>query len=397
MIAPTRHLTKIAAAKAGAKWLSSPCGKIVVSPARSGPASMASDRSGRGADAVRDRSAWLRLVRPGEALRELRFILLSTPARLGAISWRRQLFGGQRGRGRFQMEPRWNRRWNHQPLEIAAQSGWFQRFHVWASRHVRAPVCAITCAYTRGEKLELWNQPSFSPQISRLMVPTMVPERFHLEPRGAGGVSIGRLAGAAIILAGGNAGRVVQAAASGVLAARVGETFGDFRTAGAVDLVGRGELEQLLDLGADRAVYGLARGRVGRAMLEGGAQGLGIAVISSAARKPRRLKRPNLAGAIGAMRPGTPLCPHSRIPDPLAWSRSGVAGSGSAFRRRSGLSGEGASWRKGRQPQAPTTGRGEGLVRGQSASRAAGRGGFRSAGDRLRRAAHASGRRGGVN
>lgn len=321
------------------------------------------------------------------------------------MMWQRQLFGIRRGGGRFQLEPRWNRAGTSTALISLANSRGSSGSS-FAPRVMRVRLCVCTCAYTRGVNLGTVEPASFLFINQRVRGSIAVPRRFQL---GTAAVDQGALVVAVNILAGGYAGEqlleVADRAASGLGRARGGETFGDFRAAGDVDLVPIGADPELLGLvvrnGGFPPFPGCSIGHVGRAMLEGYAQRRGNAGVVGTARKPRRLERGALAeleqlaaAAPGTIAQATPLCPHPRRARALAWSRPTLAGFGSAIP----IPGSGTAGPRGRQGSAPRTGRGEPLARVQSAQRGAGRGENGAAWVAApRRISQASGRPGGVN
>lgn len=218
------------------------------------------------------------------------------------------------------------------------------------------------------------------------------------------------------ILGGGNPARSVEQAVIGVRstpnAGRAAKTFRDFAwSRGSAGAIGTLELgRQLVDQGEERnggiqpfAAHGWAR--VGTAMLEGMARGGASARFGGRQRQPVRLAR-SADRRAWRDRQRTPQCPHSRIPDPLSCGRSTVSGFGTAFRPTFGHREAISAQAKGKgnlaKVEACPTGRGEGERRTSAALAAAGRGvapvdrlvaGYPA----LRRGCNASGRRAGVN
>jgi hypothetical protein len=354
------------------------------------------DRSGRAADAVRDRSSSLGLARSRPVV-AAPGILLLTPARWSASNWQRQLVGSTRVRERFQLEPTWNRWRNHQPVDLAPLFARFQRFHVCASRDVRVCERAHTRAYMREGFAGTVEPTHFLYSLQMDSGSKSVPKWFQFGTA-AQLAALGRAARRiSNILAGGNvgdlAGDVDQVPAAVCCGGGRAKVLG-------FSGLGRG-LEQLLGLvernGGNPPFSRGAIGRVGRAMLDDCGQRLGIARFSRLARKPRRLERAALAELAGADRPGTPPCPHSRIRAPLACWHASVSAFGSACRRATSIPEGCAARAGGRQPRGPRTGRGERFASGQGARCAAGRGKGWLAVGQLRRTAEASGRPARVN
>lgn len=354
-------------------------------------------RSGREADANSERSIRTfalprRSCGAASASRPL------TPTRWLARSLWRHLGLPIGPGGRFLAGTAWNRSRNHQPLEITGHSSRFQRFHAQASRDARAPVCAAARAYTRGE-IRGTVEPEgliYLNQVDRGS--REGSKRFQLgtvEGAAGEGLQFQRLGN---ILAGGNAAQLHAGLADrpiwGLLMPRAGESFRVFGVAGALDRVDLVEIQRVGRNGGILRFSGRGVGHVGRAMLEGEAQGLGIAPLFRCRRQPVRLQRVDQERAPLGRSGRHPPLPPLRRARALAPRRATVSEFGSAILN----SGQGTADRRLANVEAGSTGRGGGARRHQRGNRATGRGerAFLE-GSALRRAGQASGRRARVN
>ncbi len=354
-------------------------------------------RSGREADANSERSTRTfalprRLCGAASASRPL------TPTRWLAKSLLRHLGLPIGPGGRFLAGTAWNRSRNQQPLEITSQSSRFQRFRAQASRDARAPVCVAARAYTRGEILGTVepHELLYLNQIDRGS--REGSQRFQLgTAEGAAGEAV-RFQRVGNILAGGNAAQLRAGLADrpiwGLLMPRAGESFRVFGVAAGLDRVGLVEIQLVGRNGGILRFSGRGVGHVGRAMLEGKAQGLGIAAVFRCRRQPVRLRRAGQERAPLGRSGRHPPLPPLRGARALAPRRATVSEFGSSILN----SGQGTADRRLANVEAGGTGRGGGARPHQRRNRATGRGerAFLE-GSALRRAGQASGRRGRVN
>ncbi len=275
-------------------------------------ASAARDRSGRKADAVRDRTFHAsRAPGPDGSIDLVRVDLAPlslsplTPARWDAKRWRSQ-FSAPFGSGVAVTDVTTAKpACNSQSFDIAALFVRLQRLRDLASRHARGGVCEHLRVYARGEKLVTLKPLWIYEHIHRFTGYKLVAKRLQLVTSlrlglGTGGVlrfpikiGVGYPAPASIDAA--------DRLRSTVARGRVAQTFG----LGRAGRVGAGlELGLGLVDGAAGRNGGFlpflvrASGRVGRVLLEGWPERLGFALVSGARPLPSRPVR----GAAG--RPG---------------------------------------------------------------------------------------------
>lgn len=349
----------------------------------------ACDRSVRAADAVRDRSAQacaLRLT--------LAFAVSRTPARgfAGIVS---ATSGGACGSGEAVPKGTYgNRIRNRYPVDLARFYRRFPWFPLFGHSQMRARVCTHTCAYTRGEKQGTREPLFFSVVKEKVSGSQAVPKRFPREPMLSTAAKCDILAGG---YAWGSVAFSSEASISGRNRGRGGESFGVFGLGlVAIGAAGGLELEQLRNGGIPPVSSGRI-GLVGRAMLEGEAQGLDAVRFSAPCILPSRsarTPRPRLARLAQV----APLCPHSPGRSPLAPCRASVAEIGSTtgsrrLRAREAIAADGRGLAGCAKVEAGLTGRGEVFRRSQARSEATGRGeGWRvRLGSASRRNGHASG------
>lgn len=360
-------------------------------------------RSGRVAGAVRGRSLWP-WPAATRALGTSPFLRPLTPARWHARRLVSQLSASAGCGGRFQGGTALEPCWNSQLIELAALFARFQRFQLGG---LASCARVHTCAHMRtceGQNLGTLEPSLFFYSYQDVRGSKVVPQRFRL---GTARSAPWALLADGHILAGGNAGAlaaiVVQGASSDVDRSRAAQTFGVFgllEAAWSVAGCGRSEpAGHAVRNGGILPFLSAASGRVGRVMLDAGAQGVGIACLFGARRKPGRLRRAALVELAGRGAQGTPPCPLSRIRTSPAPSRGRLAEFGTAFGNSLIQAVTGGSDRA--QILSRPTGRGEGFASGQSAERGTGRG-MGAAGSlgeavALRRTAEASGEARHVN
>lgn len=218
---------------------------------------------------------------------------------------------------------------NHQAIEIIALFRRLQRLRACASRMTHVCVCARTCVYVRGQNTATL-QPSH--YLYRNQIDSgcrTVAARLQPQPV-AGHGARSRQPGRFGHILGGRYRRApgspldwsMDLAASTVMQARADETFGVFLGGRAVDLgadrAARAEVGQAGRNGGIPPFSRLASGRVGRPMLEGMVQALGIASFSRVAREPVRLEQDAPRGSIRRAAPPMPPFAPAPLPSMLA-------------------------------------------------------------------------------
>lgn len=357
-------------------------------------------RSGREADAVRGRSAH---ALPDAIVPSV--LASRTPARCQAKIVSANLGGAfgsgvavPQGTGR-------NRLGNAQTLDVVEQSARFPRFPRFGQTQMRACAGAHTHAYTRGGKQgtrEPLNFILYVYMVSGSLTGSLVV------PLGTGFAGSGtlRLArGESDILTGGNGAQlldmVVDRSIRGRNLGRGGESFRVFGRGLAPIGLELGRIQQLGENGGNPPFSGCSIRRVGRAILEGGAQSADLASVSWAGILPSRSARRAPASRL-AIAQAVPLCPHFGRSDPLACWRSTVSEFGSASpsrrpARREAFSADSHGAAGCAKVEAGQMGRGEGSAV-QAPRGLTGRGERRCCGGlALRRDGHASGEVGRVN
>lgn len=272
-------------------------------------------RSGRAADAVRERSTDAPTRRDRAGFVVGLFVLL-TPARWDA----RKLAGQSRrdiGAGvRFCSRTDQNRHQNQQAIEISTQSARFSRFCDFASRDVRAYVCAITRVSRARVLPEPQNHSAF-PFINKgLLVLEPVLVGSASEPHGVIGAASTLFRRFSNKLAGGYAGHALLTGCRGSFRAAVGESFGVLE-AGAAPIGGLGErIGSWASASGENGGFPAFSTRpsraVGSAMLEGMAQSAGFPPFLTDRRKPVRLE--GRGGSIDRPAPPAPPSAAARLP-----------------------------------------------------------------------------------
>lgn len=347
-------------------------------------------RSGAAGDAVRGRSLDLS-PRPAAALQPVRLALPAplslstlTPARWQSKSLVVQSRGanGPGGAVPNGTSPELAR--NFQAIETAA---FFAQFHgsALAPRvHVRGRVYASVRAHVRGAFSGTPEPTNIIVIEHRVIGSKSGSAQFQFGTADRAALSFGGFPSVINILAVGYSSAVDQDRSSTVIRGRGGETFG-LGVAGSAStwaieglgLVDQVRLTRRSENGGIPPFLGAPTGRVGRGMLEGRAQGVGIAALSCPRRLPVRLTRAALVeGPRGSRRasapPLAPIAP-SVLPSTLAHER-GQIWIGSAIRIRglehsaasrcqTGRRATGSGWGSADpKTRATTTGRGIGGV-----------------------------------
>lgn len=278
-------------------------------------------RSGRVADAVREHSFCSSPTRSGSAALEriaLPFFVPLTPARWQAKSLAAN-FSALQGCGvAVPAEPIQNQRQNSQVAEIVRESApvlWFRSF---ASRDVRACVCAGPCAYMCARKSRT-SEPANNIYVYQLVSGSIVgSERFSPEPAPRGAGTAHGFAPISNKIVGRYARSGADRARRGLMRSRAGERFGVFGLGATADRAGCSSSTRRARNGGNASVFVGASSVVGTPMLERMTQTRGNAPFSAADRLPSGKAR------------GTPPCPLSRAQPPSWRWRSSVSDFGSA-------------------------------------------------------------------
>lgn len=354
-------------------------------------------RSGREADVMRGRSAH---ALPGAIA--LASIASRTPARCLAMIVSANP-GGANGSGvAVPKGTAGNRRGNAQAVVIARQTARFPRFPRFGRSQMRACAGAYAHVYAGGGKQgtrEPLSFPSLNHRVVGSLTGSLLVPSGTANAAAAAARPVGR---GRDILGGGNGAQRLALVADrrirGQNDGRGGESFRVFGARLAPIGLELGRIQQRGGNGGNPPFSRASIGPVGRAMLEGSTQGVGLARFPAPCGQPVRLDRAHPA-SIGASAQAAPLCPHSRRRDPLAPGHATVSEFRSASREafpalRHGLAGRA-------KVEIGQMGRGEGSL-AQAPQGLTGRGKRRCSawslgGLALRRAGHASERSAGVN